>query len=447
MTRSEPGTPRAIPIALPAPPGRGALLLGYSGGLDSTVLLHLLAADGDLRRRGLRAVHVHHGLHPEADAWARHCTHACRDLDVHLDVVRVRVARDSGHGLEAAARAARHAAFAGALADDAILALAHHRDDQAETFLLRALRASGTDGLAAMRAWRRFGPGWMWRPLLELPRAALLAHAQRHGLRWIEDPSNAGDAHDRNFLRHRVMPLLQARWPQADAAFARAAELQREAAALLDEGDAQALATVRTVDPRCLHVAPLAALPAPRRARVLRRWIGETGLPPLPSCAMAALAPLLAEGPDVRAEFAWHGATIRRWRALLHAGTQPPPADAMPQDWDGRAPLRWNGGELVLTPAMGPRETCDVSAEADAPAFVVRPRQGGERITLPGRRHSHALKHVLQDLGVPPWCRTRLPLLFDRQGALLAAGDVALSARFDAWLRRTCRSLRWRDRD
>ncbi|MGJ4730503.1 tRNA lysidine(34) synthetase TilS, partial [Luteimonas sp. SDU101] len=277
MTRSEPGTPGAIPIALPAPPGQGPLLVGYSGGLDSTVLLHLLAADGALRRRGLRAVHVHHGLHPEADAWARHCADACRDLDVHLDVVRVRVARDSGDGLEAAARAARHAAFAGALADDAILALAHHRDDQAETFLLRALRASGTDGLAAMRAWRRFGPGWMWRPLLELPRAALLAHAQRHGLRWIEDPSNASDAHDRNFLRHRVMPLLQARWPQADAAFARAAELQREAAALLDEGDAQALAAVRTVDPHCLHVAPLVALPAPRRARVVRRWVGGAG--------------------------------------------------------------------------------------------------------------------------------------------------------------------------
>src|SRR5690606_11245758 len=148
---------------------RGPLLVGFSGGLDSTVLLHRLARDGEWRARGLRAIHVHHGLHAEADAWAAHCARACARLDVPLDIARVRVERDGGQGLEAAARRARHAAFAEVLGSGAILVLAHHRDDQAETFLLRALRASGVDGLAAMRAWRRFGDGWLWRPLLERP--------------------------------------------------------------------------------------------------------------------------------------------------------------------------------------------------------------------------------------------------------------------------------------
>ncbi|KAB8172125.1 tRNA lysidine(34) synthetase TilS, partial [Lysobacter maris] len=175
----------------PDAPSPAPLLVAYSGGLDSTVLLHLLASEPRRRSDGLRAIHVHHGLHPDADDWARHCRRFCDALAIPLTVVRVEVARDAGLGLEAAARHARHAAFEAALGTDEVLVTGHHRDDQAETFLLRALRASGTDGLAAMRAWRRCGRGWLWRPLLETPRAALLEHAGTHALRWIEDPSNA----------------------------------------------------------------------------------------------------------------------------------------------------------------------------------------------------------------------------------------------------------------
>ena len=432
----------ASPVLPPLPLER-PLLLGYSGGLDSGALLQLLAADAGVRQRGLRAIHVHHGLHPDADAWARHCAAACRDLDVALDVVRVEVARDSGSGLEAAARTARHAAFASALGDDEVLVLAHHLDDQAETFLLRALRASGSDGLGAMRPWRRFGRGWLWRPLLELPRQALLDYARDRGLDWIEDPSNASDAHDRNYLRRRVMPLMRARWPQADAALARAAELQRESAGLLDEGDAGALASVRTVNRSCLHASRLARLPRARRARVLRRWAAELGLPPLPARGVATVDAWLDDAPaSGAATFAWHGATVRLWRDLLWAGAEPPTvADDLRLRWDGARPLRWpGGGELALLPgADSGGEPTDA-----APVLLVHPRRGGERIVLPGRRHSHALKHVLQDLGVPPWIRARLPLLSDAAGTLLAAGDVAVSARFDAWLRASGRRLHWR---
>src|SRR3546814_1922150 len=187
-------------------------------GLDSVVLLHLLCARPEVRNAGLRAIHVHHGLQSVADDWASHCRALCEALDVPLQVVDVDVERDSGFGLEAAARAARRRAFAAALRDDEVLALAHHRDDQAETFLLRALRASGPDGLAAMLPWQRFANGWLWRPLLDVPRASLLSHARAHGLRWIADPSNEDTAHDRNFLPHRALPLPRARWPDATAA-------------------------------------------------------------------------------------------------------------------------------------------------------------------------------------------------------------------------------------
>src|SRR5690606_16818783 len=345
----------ALPAGFLAMPGieghARAVLVGLSGGLDSIVLLHLLAMQPHIRDAGLRAIHVHHGLQAAADDWAAHCRGVCEAMAVPLQVVRVEVARDAGTGLEAAARSARRNAFTDALRDGEVLALAHHRDDQAETFLLRALRASGPDGLAAMRPWQRFGAGWLWRPLLDAPRADLLAHAQLHGLRWVEDPSNDDTAHDRNFLRHRVLPLLRDRWPAASASLARSAALASDARDLLVEGDDTALEAVRTNDPQVLSAAALDALPPARRARVLRRWIEALGLPPLPAQGVARTgADLLAAGSDTDATFEWHGARVRRWRDLLHAGVHRAPlAPGWYADWDGREPLVLpGGGELRL---------------------------------------------------------------------------------------------------
>ena len=418
------------------------VLVGFSGGLDSTVLLYLLATDDATRANGLRAIHVHHGLHADADAWAAHCERACAALGVALEVVRVDVHRDGGDGLEAAARHVRHAAFEAALHDGEILALAHHQGDQAETFLLRALRASGVDGLAAMRPWRAFGRGWLWRPLLDTPRATLEVHAREHALDWIEDPSNTDDVHDRNFLRLRVLPLLRERWPHADASFARSAALQHDAAMLLDDGDADALAAVRCVDPGCIDATKLAPLPAARRARVLRRWIAESGLPPLPAEGITRIErDLLAGDAETAPGFAWHGAVVRRWRDLLWAERQRP---SLPRDYR----VQWNGDAALALPTGDRLRFAgdDIPASRDAgtkESWIVHAREGGERIALPGRTHSHALKHVLQDLGVPPWLRMRMPLLSGPDGTLLAAGDLVFSAGFDAWLKRHRRSLRW----
>jgi tRNA(Ile)-lysidine synthase len=418
-----------------APEAGGAVVVALSGGLDSTALLHLLSTQPALRARGLRALHVHHGLHADADRWTGHCEALCAALGVPLRVARVEVVRDAGGGLEAAAREARRRAFADALGAGEVLALAHHRDDQAETFLLRALRASGVDGLAAMRPWQRFAAGWLWRPLLAVPRGELRAWADKHGLQWIEDPSNAELAHDRNYLRHRVLPLLRERWPNVDAAFARSAALAAADGALLVEGDEAALAASRGGDPATLSVPALRALPQARRARVLRRWIEALGLPPLPARGVALVeSDLLHAAPDGSAAFAWEDAIVRRWRDLLHAGHRRLPLPAgWRARWDGQVPFALpGGGELRLEGANG----------FDAP-LTVAARVGGERIVLRGRAHSHALKHVLQDLGVPPWRRARLPLLLDAQGRVLAAGDVAFSAGFGAWLRARGARLAW----
>jgi tRNA(Ile)-lysidine synthase len=457
--------------ALPAGHEDRPVLVALSGGLDSTVLLHLLAHRPRIRESGLRALHVHHGLHVDADAWANRCRRYCDGLGVALELRRVRVER-AGEGLEAAARRARHEAFAELLREDEVLALAHHRDDQAETFLLRALRGSGPDGLAAMRAWRRHARGWLWRPLLDVPREALLAYARANGLEWVDDPANLDPAFDRNFLRHRVLPLLRERWPHAGDALARAASLQAEAIDLLDEEDARALALAGTLDLATLSVERLQSLPAARRARVLRRWIATLDLPPLPAEGVTRIErELLPARVDAEAKFDWSGTEVWRWRDLLHAQRAEPmlPVD-WHVEWDGTRALPLPDGAtlalIVATPPVGAKAVATVDAAAvevpnsasepiatavapaqRSPTFEaqvgVHARRGGERIVLPGRKHSHALKHVLQALCVPPWERRRLPLVSDVGGELLAAGDLVYSARFDAWLRARGARLRW----
>ncbi len=425
-----------MPLSLPASPFPGApILVGYSGGLDSTVLLHQLTKDIDARARGLRAIHVHHGLHPDADAWAAHCARSCALLHIPLLAVHVEVDRNSGLGLEGAARQARHFAFNGALRDGEILALAHHRDDQAETFLMRALRGSGVDGLAAMRPWRAYAHGWLWRPLLDHSHKALRACADEQALQWIEDPANADADFDRTFLRTRLLPLLRERWQHADVGLARSAGLSAQAADLLDAEDAVQLAHVQRSD-RTLDAEALQALPAARRARLLRRWIAGLGLPPLPGQGVAHIeTDLLGTRPDAEACFDWAGARVQRWRHLLYAA---PLHEALPNDfaceWDGRAPLQLPTGDLLELAGAEAFDTC----------VRVHARHGGERITFPRRSHRHALKQVLLQHGVPPWERARMPLLSASDGELLAAGDAIVSARLETWLGDRGARLHWR---
>ena len=409
------------------------VLVGFSGGLDSTVLLHMLASDDDTRRAGLRAIHVHHGLHADADAWATHCQRTCDALGVPQSIFQVEVDRASGLGLEGAARDARHRAFAEALDDDEILALAHHRDDQAETFLLRALRGAGVDGLAAMRPWRAHANGWLWRPLLHLPREALLNYALGHELRWLDDPANADLRFDRNFLRDQILPLLQERWPHASASLARSATLGAQATDLLDLEDESALQRAM-VDDSALDIGALRRMPIERRARVLRRWIAGLGLPALPGHAIERVEALLLADGDAGTCFEWAGARIERWRTVLHAQRIREP---LPRDWSGI----WTGATPLILPT-GDTLSLLGAASFDTP-MRVHARQGGERILLPQRAHSHALKHVLQEQGMPPWHRERLPLVSAADGELLAAGDAILSASLADWLAAREARLHW----
>ncbi len=403
----------------------GALCVALSGGLDSTVMLHVLASSATARARGLRAIHVDHGIHPESARWAAHCAAFAAALDVLPLSVRVDVLRGDGTGLEAAARRARYAAFEAALGDNEILVTAHHADDQAETVLLRLLRASGVAGLGAMQPWRAFGRGALARPWLAVPRDAIRTYAEAHALTWIDDPSNASDAHDRNYVRRHVMPQLRARWPHAAEAFVRSASLLRDAAATIDADTRIALAQAQGLDPATLRIDALRALAPYRRAELLRAWIASLALPAPTAQAIDALAALLDAREDANPIVAWPGAELRRYRDMVYAMAPFAPIDATwTTTWDGRQPLELPHalGKLVL------------DGNATTPLRVTF-RQGGETIALAPSRPRRAVKDLLQDLGIPPWQRDRIPLVHDTEG-LVAIADLVIAERFGARIRR-----------
>lgn len=395
-----------------------ALLIAFSGGLDSTVLLHLLS---DLRQHQslpeLHAIHVHHGLQAVADTWPQHCREVCAALGVPLSVRHVQVA--SGASLEQAARQARYAVFADVLGAEQWLLSAQHRDDQAETLLLRLLRGAGVRGLAAMAPRRRLGQGYLVRPLLEVPRAALEAYARRHGLRWIEDPSNQNVQFARNLLRGQVLPLLRSRWPQAAASLARSAAHLAEAQQLLGELAEQDLQRARLpsgfdwLGLPSLALTPLSGLSAARQRNALRHW----------------LAPL-SRLPDTDH---WAG-----WEDLRDASAAAHPLWRLADGELHRAAghLWWLAGDW-LRPAVGvmawddPRQPLVLPGngrlrfDGAAPSGVlqVRYRQGGEVMQLAGRGQRD-LKRLLNERGVPGFARSRLPLVFQGD-QLLAVANLA----------------------
>lgn len=417
--------------ALPATclPPSATVRVGFSGGLDSTVLLHWLK-HALPAGTALHAIHVHHGLQADADAWEAHCRALCADWGIPLQVEHVRIA-DRNRNLEQQAREARHAAFARHLQPGDTLALAHHGDDVAETLLLRLMRGAGTEALGNM-AERETRAGYhLWRPLLGFSRAELLAYAQAHALAWVEDASNADTGPDRNFLRQRVLPLLESRFGNVRARLNHSAALLREDADLLRPLVDDALAMCRSE--AGLSLQRLRALSPPLQAHVLRAWLQHAGHTPPGAEALREFLRQLAEhAPDDDTRLDGPGYRIALWAGELHLRPDADAADiaAFDQLWDGRTPLRLpRGGELAWI------------GEAPFP-LRVRYRLGGERIRLPGRDRHHSVKKLLSER-VPPWERAALPFVYNDDGELLAVGEVLVSAVLDDFSRRHGIRLRW----
>lgn len=409
-------------------PNVNAYCVAYSGGRDSHVLLH--AAAECLRHRPevrLRAVHIDHGLHPESAAWAAHCAAVAQQLGVALEVRRVAVEPD-GEGVEAAARTARYTVFAETIDAGEHVLLAQHAADQAETFLLQALRGSGPDGLASMPRKRTFGRGIMARPMIQCLPAALERYARTHELQWIEDPSNEDLSFDRNYLRRQIMPLIEARWPAAARTLGRSAMRSAAASHTLLGVAGEDLESVRLRGASELSVSELRALPRERAFNALRLWVrhADLRLPRLQDLSRVLDELVMARSDSVGLvsvrdyEFRRHGDRLY----LL-----PPFVEAKAFEHVWQAPF-----DDLAIPEIGAvltRGACEyqgIRLPISEPV-IVRSRRGGELIKLGEPAFHKAVKKLLQEAGIPPWQRDRIPLLYVNE-RLIAVWNVAVAADF-----------------
>lgn len=385
-------------------PRAAALCVGLSGGLDSVVLLDLAARNAG--GRAITAVHVHHGLSPNADAWAETCRALCAERGVPLAVERVRVDPSAPEGLEAAARAARYAVYA--RRPETFVALAHHLDDQSETVLLQLLRGTGLRGVAAMPEVRALEGSAVriFRPFLGVPRAALRTHASARGLRWIEDESNASPRHDRNYLRNEIAPLLDRRLPRWREAAARFARHSAAAQKLLDDlAAADGLPGAPGAD---LPVAP--ELSEERRANLLRAFLALNAAPMPSEARLGEMArQLFGARGDARVRLAHEGFALHRYRDRVRLERDAPAPGPWRHPWHGEL-------EVDLGAAHGAvrfeRATGEGMALPRGDGWHFAGRAGGERLRPDPRRPTRTLKNLLQEHAVPAWERSRMPLLF-----------------------------------
>lgn len=423
--------------AAPLVPARSTILIGLSGGADSVVLLHLMHQLAPRFSWQLSALHVHHGISPNADMWADFCAGLCAGYAIPLHIEHVDIAPLRAHGIEAAARKLRHAAFAGQARD--FVALAHHADDQAETLLLQLLRGAGVKGAAAMPvlsrvegpllARREDAPNLL-RPLLHISRREILDYAAAHGLRWIEDESNADDSYPRNFLRHRVLPLLEQKFPACRTTLARSAQHFAEASELLD--DLAQLDAAQAICDDTLAVAALQAL-TPPRARNLLRWFLHGIGAPMPQAAQIddMLRQLCGARRDARVCVEYGGWEVHRYHGRVYGLCAPGGFDRNPVlSWQGETELDWPAlnARLIFEPARGRGISL---AKLHRAPVVLRLRQGGETLRPHPNAATRTLKNLLQERHVPPWLRDRMPLLYCGDELVCAVG-VAVAAEYQA---------------
>lgn len=383
--------------------GGDRLVVGLSGGVDSVVLLDVLARLTRKMRFAISAIHVNHQLSPNAPRWARFCRALCRARDVPLRVVKVTVAR--GNSLEGAARAARHEVFRKLHADYVVLA--HNQDDQIETLFLQLLRGAGVKGLAAMPLLK---DERILRPLLDAPRGEIERYARRRKLEWVEDESNADTYFLRNFLRLEVLPAIATRYPAYRSILTRSARNFADAAQLLDE--LGALDAAGQVEDGTLSVTALRRL-APARARNLLRYFLSTHGLNMPTADRLdeALRQVLTAKQDARVLIDLDGARLRRFRGRLHVVREARPVLAgFAKRWRGEKELALPelGGVLMLTRGHGAGISL---ARLRGRALTIGVRQGGERVQPDCRRPRRSLKNLFQEARIPPWQRERLPLI------------------------------------
>lgn len=437
-SRNAPAWPSPLRDLARQLPHHDRLCIAFSGGLDSSLLLHLFAAITPASV-AISALHINHQLQPNAADVETFCRDTCASLSVPLRVVAVTVPvkTEGAGGLEQAARAARYGVFEQHLRAGELLLLAHHGDDQLETVLFRLFRGSGVAGLAGMPFTRALGAGALARPLLEFSRAQLEAWADSAGLPWIEDPSNSDQRFDRNYLRNNVIPPLKTRWPsfirrvEASARGCADSHTLNQKLAQLQWHDCDGV--YQHSQPYSLDQRAFAELSPLEQGNLLRWWCQSCGLPaPVSADWQRTLAGLMEAAADREPELLGQGYSVRRFQHRLYLVASQNPLPAGSQSVLPQQTLRW--GEWTLALAWQSNDPNQGNGQKIGPPPIrVSTRQGGERIRLYPEGPAKVVKKWLQEQAVPPWERARLPLVFAGCGAaeeLIAVGSLWCSEKY-----------------
>ena len=422
------------------------LCVALSGGLDSVVLLHALAQlrSGDTNLQ-LRAVHVNHQLQKDATQWAEKCVAWAAQLSVSCKVIAVEVTDIKTHGMEAAARAARYAAFQTELEAGEVLLTAHHADDQLETLLIALMRGAGLGGMAAMPQITTLGHAWHARPLLGFTRDELQAWADKQALSYLSDPSNAHIQFDRNYLRHEIIPRLKQRWPAAATTGTRTTNHLSAAQSLLNDYVADDFLSAKKRD--ALSIAVLRSWSSPRRRAVIRYWLQQYDvLMPSTRVLQALEHDALISADDRVPCTRWGEYAVHRYRDHLHLEVSRRPEHIDGQldwNWSERLTLPHQLGALCLEPAAALNsEALHLRAASLPSQLTICFRQGGERLQFAGESFHRDLKKLLADAGVLPWWRGRIPLIFTGD-QLVAVAGLWVSANFVATGTQPALQLQW----
>ena len=399
------------------------IFIGFSGGLDSRVLLHqfFIAPEREQQQIELILLNVKHHTDPAEAELSAFAGEVAAEYQLKIEYLEVNCTQMSGESIEAFMRRERYALFDSMLCEQDVLVLGHHQDDQAETFLLNLLRGAGLKGLRAMPALKQQGKGYLWRPLLAYTREELRAYAEIHALKWCEDPSNQNLALDRVYLRQQVLPKLQARWPKAAELISRGAAHVRTSYRILEDYLGTALKPMLHQD-KSLNLRLLKNYAANHALMLLKCYLDTFNYHLSQVQLQQIYQDFVLSAPEAMPLFHYRALELRRFKMQLYVM---PILAELPMNycepWDGNKPLQVPTWPLPLSKSDLAQQGLKVET-LDWRRVSVRLRQGGERCRPKARLHSQTLNRCLQEHQIPPWLRPRMPLIYEGDQLIMVVG-------------------------
>jgi tRNA(Ile)-lysidine synthase len=422
-------------------PAVNSYFVGFSGGADSTALLHALGCLRDQLNTPITAVHVNHGLHDNAVFWQLQCEDFCRSNDFELICLKVNPENGPGKkGLEAEARQLRYEAISRLLGPGDGLLTAHHADDQAETLLLNLMRGSGVDGLSAMPDSRPLGKGLLQRPLLQFQSSALRDYLEKNQVEWSEDPSNQYLNHDRNFVRHQIIPFMEKRWPGVNKRLLLTRRSMSDARRLLERLADQHLENC-LANPSVLSIPPLLIDDPELLKLVIRRWVKKTGTPSIPAYRLEDFCEQLRNAQtSSNVTVHWDGCLLHLYKQQLWLISDTPVTSCPSINWPDAntgIDLGRDIGQLQFTPTDNGKELKPLDVK-----LTVGCRKNTRNTAIVQAGHHRSLKNLFQSMEIPPWLRDAIPLC-SLDDEVVAIGDWCFSESFERWMSENNTALNW----